>query len=81
MTKQKEVQNRQAELQGEGSAKEDVWQEIDEIEEKYSDLIDGLEGDDPREHPGPAGRHVKMKVTGMSVREIPRIQQKRREKK
>lgn len=56
--------------------KEDMWGIIDEVEEEYADLIDELEGDDQKAH-----RHPKMKVTGMSVREIPRIQEGRREKK
>jgi|GEM_PF-5533853 len=58
------------------SRQPDLWGMIDEIEEKYSGLIDDLEGDDPHQH-----RHSKMKVTGASTREIPRIQEKRREKK
>ncbi len=55
----------------------DVWGMIDEIEEKYSDLIDHLES----ERPGQAGRPQAMRVTGMSIREISRIQAKRRGKK
>ena len=66
MVKQLKTDNRQP----------DLWGIIDEVEKKYSDLIDELEGDDPRQP-----RHPKMKITGMSIREIPRIQEKRRGKK
>ena len=51
----------------------DLWGVIDEVEEKYADLIDDLEGETPHK---PA--HSKMKVTGMSIRQIPRIQETRR---
>jgi hypothetical protein len=54
--------------------KQDMWEMIDEIEEKYVDLIEELEGESPYHHP-------QMRVTGASVREIPRLQKKRREKK
>lgn len=49
---------------------------IDEIEEKYADLINDLERETSHQ-----GGHMKMKITGMSIREIPRIQEKRRKKK
>ena len=58
------------------SDNEDIWGKIDEVEEKYSDLIEGYEGDDPRQL-----RHPRMKVTGASTRNIPRIQKKRLEEK
>lgn len=51
----------------------DMWGMIDEIEEKYGDLIDDLQSNDLRKL-----SHTKMKVTGASVREIPRIQEARR---
>lgn len=50
----------------------DLWGMIDEVEEKYADLIDELEGETPHKD-----AHSKMKVTGASTREIPRLQEAR----
>jgi len=70
------LQNKMVAAKKKRQDNQDMWGIIDEVEERYTDLIDELEGDDPRQH-----RHPKMKVSGMSVREIPRLQEGRREKK